>query len=225
MPSEIWTINLTLPYKLGSINCYLMKTGTGYILIDTGCPNRRTYLVRELAHLGCQRGNLQLIVLTHGDFDHAGNAAYLRERFNSRIAMHPSDSVMVEHGDMFCSRKNHNLLFKMISSTFFRFSRSESFKTDLYLEDGYDLSEYGIRANILHLPGHSKGSIGVITNHEELFCGDLLVNGGRPVMNSIITDSVAANTSVQKLVELDIKTVYPAHGRPFLMERFIKTKR
>jgi len=75
MSIEIKTISLLLPYKLGGVNCYLIETDTGYILIDTGGSNRRTDLEKELESAGCQTGNLKLIVLTHGDFDHTGNAA------------------------------------------------------------------------------------------------------------------------------------------------------
>ncbi len=106
MSTEIKTISLLLPYKLGGVNCYLIETDTGYILIDTGGSNKRTDLEKELESAGCQPGNLKLIVLTHGDFDHTGNAAYLRKKFDTKIAMHNGDSGMVEHGDMFCDKKN-----------------------------------------------------------------------------------------------------------------------
>jgi len=69
MPQEIKTIRLLLPYHLGSVNCYLIETDTGYILIDTGGSNKRTDLEKELASAGCKPGYLKLIVLTHGDFD------------------------------------------------------------------------------------------------------------------------------------------------------------
>ena len=101
MPQEIKTISLSLPYRLGSGNCYLVKTDTGYILIDTGSSNKRTDLERELEGAGCKPGYLKLIVLTHGDFDHTGNAAYLRQKFGTEIAMHYDDSGMAERGDMF----------------------------------------------------------------------------------------------------------------------------
>ena len=110
MPQEIKTISLLLPYRLGSVNCYLIQTATGYILIDTGCSNKRADLEKEIESVGCKPGNLKLIVLTHGDFDHAGNAACLRKKFGTKIAMHYDDSGMVEHGDMFWNRKKGNIL-------------------------------------------------------------------------------------------------------------------
>lgn len=68
MPQEIKTLSLLLPYNLGPVNCYLVKTDTGYILVDTGYSNKRTDLEKELESAGCKPGNLKLIVLTHGDF-------------------------------------------------------------------------------------------------------------------------------------------------------------
>ena len=228
MPQNIRTISLLLPYKLGSVNCYLIETDTGYILIDTGCSNKRTDLEKELESAGCKPGNLKLIVLTHGDFDHTGNAAYLRKKFDTKIAMHYDDSGMVERGNMFWNRKKGNILLRMIASILFGFGKSERFKPDYYIGDGYDLSRYGFDAKVLHIQGHSKGSIGILTAGGDLICGDLLSNWDKPDqpdINSIMDDSAAANTSVEKLKSLKINTVYPGHGKPFPMELFTKKNR
>ncbi|OYT33347.1 MBL fold metallo-hydrolase [Archaeoglobales archaeon ex4484_92] len=222
MREIVTTISLSLPYRLGTVNCYLIKTDTGYILIDTGCSNKRTELEKELERVGCKPGNLKLIVLTHGDFDHTGNAAYLREKFGARIAMHHDDSGMVERGDMFWNRRKGNISLGMIARILFRFGKKERFKPDLYIDDGYDLSDYGFNAKVLHILGHSKGSIGILTANGDLFCGDLLENKDKPVLSSIMDDLSAANASVEKLKKLRVKTVYPGHGKPFPMEQFMK---
>ena len=222
MPQEIKTINLLLPYRLSSVNCYLIKTNIGYILIDTGCTGRRTDLEKELESAGCKPGSLQVIVLTHGDFDHSGNAAYPRKRFGTRIGMHHDDSGMVERGNMFWNRSKSNILIRTITPILFKFGKSERFKPDSYVEDGEDLSENGFDARVLHIPGHSKGSIGVLTSSGDLFCGDLLENIHKPKLNSIMDDLTAANTSVDKLNKLSIRTVYPGHGKPFPMDVFRK---
>jgi hydroxyacylglutathione hydrolase len=223
MPQEIKTIRLPLPFKLGTVNCYLVETDAGYILIDTGGSNKRTELERELLSAGCRPGSLNLIVLTHGDFDHSGNAAYLRKEFGARIAMHSDDSGMVERGDMFGNRqKGNNFLTRMLVPILFGFGKSERFTPDFYLDEGDDLSDYGFDARVLRIPGHSKGSIGILTAGGDLFCGDLLENTDGPVLNSIMDDLAAANASVEKLKGLKISTVYPGHGEPFPMETFLQ---
>jgi len=163
------------------VNCYLVKTDDGYILIDTGISNKRGVIEKELGSAGCQPGNLKLIVLTHGDFDHIGNAAYLRKKFGTRIAMNYNDSGMAEQGNMFWSRKTPNIVIRTIFDSFFSLSKSDRFKPDLYIEDGYDFSGYGFDAKVLQLPGHSKGSIGILTADGNLFCGDLLANINKPI--------------------------------------------
>ena len=217
MQKEIKTISLSLPFRMGSVNCYLIETDAGYVLIDTGGSNSRKELVRELESAGCKPGLLKLIVLTHGDFDHTGNAAYLRNAFGGKIAMHYDDSGMVERGDMFVNRNKPNILIRRMLPIFSGFGRSERFAPDLLVEDGDDLSEYGIDARVISIPGHSKGSIGVLTAGADLFCGDLLVNTVKPVLNSLTDDLAAANASIQKLGSLRTGRVYPGHGRPFQM--------
>jgi len=218
MQKETKTINLPLPLHMGSVNCYLIETDAGYILIDTGGSNNRKELARELESAGCKPGLLKLIVLTHGDFDHTGNAAYLRNTYGSKVAMHADDAGMVEHGDMFVNRKKPNLIIRKLLPLFSRFGRSECFTPDLLLKDGDDLSGYGFNANIVSIPGHSKGSIGIRTAGNDLFCGDLLVSTDQPVLNSLIDDLAAAHTSLSQLQNLGIGTVYPGHGMPFSMQ-------
>jgi glyoxylase-like metal-dependent hydrolase (beta-lactamase superfamily II) len=222
VPQDIKTIRLRLPYRLGSVNGYLIKTGRGHFLIDTGSSNQRAVLERALAGAGCQPGTLKLIVITHGDFDHTGNAAYLRHKFGAKIAMHADDAGMAERGDMFWNRKKGNRLIRTLAPLLFRFGAANRFQPDVTIEDGVDLAEYGFDAKVLSIPGHSRGSIGILTAGGALFCGDLLTNTDKPVLNSIMDDAAAANASVEKLRSLEINTLYPGHGQPFTLATLIK---
>ncbi len=205
------------PVYLGKIigNCYIIRTDTGFVLIDTGRASKRAKLEKELSGAGCKPGNLNLIILTHGDFDHTGNCAYLREKFDTEITMHYDDSGMVERGDMFWNRKTGNFLIRAIVNVFFRIRR---FKPDFTIDEGYDLSEYGLNARVICLPGHSKGSIGILTAG-----GDLFINTKKPELNSIIDDPVEANASAKKLRRYEINTVYPGHGKPFPMSSLARS--
>jgi hydroxyacylglutathione hydrolase len=217
MAQEIKTINLS------GVNCYLVKAGDSYILIDTGFSSKRTFLEKELESAGVMHGNLKLVILTHGDSDHADNYVYLREKYGAKIAMHYDDSGMVEHGDMSWNRKAKpdkvSITFKIITLIFGRLGKPgkfNTFKPDIYVEDGQGLSEYGFDAKVLHLPGHSKGSIGILTIGGDLFCGDLLYNIAG---FNFIDDLADFHASIKKLKNLKINTVYPGHGKPFPMNR------
>ncbi len=216
MPQDIKTITLTLPFRIGSVNCYLVRTDAGYILIDTGGSNKREELDRELERAGCKPGSLKLIALTHGDFDHSGNAAYFRQKYGAQIAMHREDLGMVERGDMFGNRqKGNNIVMKKLVAILSGFGKAERFAPDLYLDEGTELSPYGFAARVISIPGHSRGSIGILTASGDLFCGDLLENNHRPGLSSIMDDLSTAQTSLENLRSFDIQTVYPGHGNPF----------
>ena len=218
---DIIPIQLPMPFRLGSVNCYLLKADSGYFLIDTGSPNNRSEVEREILDAGCVPGEMNLIILTHGDFDHSGNAAYLRKRYDSKIAMHIGDLGMVERGEMFSNRKKGNNIFtRKLFPPLIGFRKSERFTPDLYFEDGDDLSHFGLEAQVLSIPGHSLGSIGILTTSGELICGDLFENINKPDINSLMDDKAAAEISVEKLKNFEIKTVYPGHGSPFQLDHF-----
>lgn len=218
MPQDINILNLPLPLRMGMVNCYLVQTAAGHVLIDTGGSNARKELHGHLERAGCTQSSLKVVLLTHGDFDHIGSAAYLRSTLGARMAMHRDDSGMAERGDMFVNRKKPNILIKTLLPVFTGFGTSERFTPDLLLDDGYDLSQHGLEAIVICLPGHSKGSIGVLTASGELFCGDLFENTKGPALNSLMDDPAAAKASVVKLKSLKIGMVYPGHGQPFAME-------
>ena len=214
---------------LGFVNCYLVKTDNGFILVDTGVPGKRGHLMKSLSSAGCKPGNLKLIVLTHGDIDHSGNCAFLRETFKVRIAMNERDARMVENAEMTPKREVRSALMRMMhifmrmSGGFKKMIESfEKFKPDLYLEDGQSLKQYGLDATVLHLPGHSEGSIGILTDAGDLICGDILQNQGRPNVTLIVGNQAELASSVNRLSTLKIKTVLPGHGKPFEWASFVQ---
>jgi hydroxyacylglutathione hydrolase len=221
MHSEITPIALSMPFGMGLVNCYLIRAEGGFILIDTGGANKRADLVRTLQDAGCVPGNLRLILLTHGDFDHTGNAAYLRQAYGAKIAMHRNDWGMAERGDMFSGRKSGNALIGVAFRTLSGFGKKQRFAPDLEIEDGTDLTTFGLDARVLHLPGHSQGSLGVLTAEGELFCGDMFTSIKGPERNALMDDVEAFDASLSRLEGLAVSTVYPGHGTPFAWSVFV----
>ena len=201
----------------GRANCYLVRTEHGFVLIDTGYAKDREIIDEALAQAECDE--LQLIVLTHGDFDHVGNAAYLRERFGCMIAMHQSDVNMVETGDMFSNRGMGRLkeAFVKVFAFFMRIrlDKADRFSPDVLVEDGQSLAGLGFKATVHHLPGHSRGSIGLLTDQGHFFCGDLFTNVSSPKKSTLVSNHDDYAKSMEVIQHLDIKTVYPGHGTSF----------
>jgi hydroxyacylglutathione hydrolase len=220
VPTAITAI--TLRSRLYAVNAYLATGGAGFVLIDTGLATKRAELERELASAGCRPGGLRLVVITHGDADHAGNAAHLRRAFGTRIAMHPAEWPAVARGNMLLSRARLPLLRRMAGRLLFRFAGlrpADRFEPDLPLADGNHLGGFGLDARVLHLPGHSRGSIGILTADGDLLCGDLLTNLGEPKPTSLVDDRSALDASIERLRSAGVRTVYPGHGAPFAFDQ------
>ncbi len=222
---------------LGGVNCYLLKKEKQFLLVDTGghmlldkvFTNRREILLESLKKEGCMPGDLKLVILTHGDNDHAGNAAYLKEHYNVKIAMHAGDQELVTDLDWAKMEESFNFR-SLVNRIVFKLLRKKigklyvdiiadftDFKPDILLEEGTDLAEYGFAAKILHLPGHTKGSIGILVNENGLIAGDTLkfVKKPEPALNA--TDFVMLNKSIERIKGMGIKNIYPGHGQPFIL--------
>jgi len=215
---------ITTQFMKIAVNCYLVQTGIGFFLVDTGMAKKQGSLDLELEQAGCLPGDLKLIILTHGDSDHSGNSAHLREKYSAKIGMHRGDLVNVLSGDMFANKKVNPVAKAIVRFLFFvtGLGTFTTFTPDIFLDDGQNLSEFGWNATILHLPGHSKGSICILTPEGDLFCGDLLENTKKPAVNSLGDDLDLLKTSAKRLNEFSIKTVYPGHGKPFLLSELSK---
>jgi hydroxyacylglutathione hydrolase len=207
------TVDIKTISALG-MNCYLVSVQEDFVLVDTGISFARRSIENEIRSAGCRPGNLRLILLTHGDVDHVGNAAYLRKKYAAKIAMHAGDLEMVESGDMFSTRPQKPTFLLQAIRKLFRLPKVNRFTPDIYLEDGQDLSAYGLEATVIHLPGHTHGSIAVLTSDGDLLCGDMYVNSGAAPSFGLGEPAQFA-PSAMKLRGYEFITVYPGHGRPF----------
>lgn len=211
---------LVTPLALGSrltrVNCYAITTEAGIVLVDTGMRKQRAELESKLCGYGCEPGSIKFILITHGDFDHIGNAAYLRKKLGPPIAMHAGDVPMSAKGDMFAGRTRPNHLVRRMVSLAVRFPSEDRFEPDLLVDEDSDLSEYGLAgAKVLVFRGHSAGSIGLLLADGSLLCGDLLENRKAPRLGSIMDDVPTARATLERLGGLEIEMVYPGHGMPF----------
>jgi glyoxylase-like metal-dependent hydrolase (beta-lactamase superfamily II) len=210
-------LRLPMPLGLGTVNTYLVRAGDWFVLVDTGPASARAALLRALDAAGCVPGNLPLVVLTHGDSDHCGNAQFLRRTFESQIALHPADQGMAEHGDMSAGRRRARLIFKLMVPLMLGLPRRDWFTPDVALAEGVDLGTHGWAARAIHTPGHSAGSVCLLAQSGELFCGDLFENRRHPRLNGLMDDPAAGAASLDKLLRLEAATVYPGHGEPFAL--------
>ncbi len=205
----------------GAVNYYLLKTPGGFFMVDTGFSFSRGKLKKTLENAGCKPGGLKLVIITHADADHTGNCLFLREKYGAKIAIHQAEARAIETVSMTANRKTRTgVLFRAVMALSGRLM-SRPLKPDFFLKDGDDLSMYGLAAKVIHTPGHSLGSISVLTADGDLFCGDFLKNGKKPGINSLVDDPAEMAASLAKIKGLNVRKIYPGHGRLFTLRELL----
>jgi glyoxylase-like metal-dependent hydrolase (beta-lactamase superfamily II) len=211
---------------LGMVNAYLIKNNTECFLIDTGMPMNKLKLENALKLEGIKTEEIKLVIITHSDIDHIGNCAYLQREKGLKIAVHDLDANQCRTGRINLNRKRKASLFsKMVKSVLFflvlkRLMKKfplESFEPDIILSDGQDLNPYGLDANVVHIPGHTMGSIGILTGEGDFLSGDTINNRKKPTVADIVENETALQSSLKIIKNLSIRNVYPGHGTPFHM--------
>ncbi|MCK5828485.1 MBL fold metallo-hydrolase [Candidatus Bipolaricaulota bacterium] len=209
---------LRLAFRM--VNAYLVRADDGFILIDTGFRSNRKALDAALIGAGCGVGDLKLIMITHGDADHSSNAVYLRQKFGAKIAMHRAEVDAVESGNMFRSRGPLSPVRRLLKPlmSLFRLKKGNRFTPDVLLDEGDRLTSYGLDATVFHVPGHTRGSLAVLTADGAFFSGDFLQNRTRPSIATFVDDAAVLRSEFKRIKTLNIQTVYPGHGKPFALE-------
>ena len=199
--------------KISYANCYLLSGEKGAILIDSCNYKDGPKILKRI-----KDKNVKLILLTHGHFDHVSSAKYLSKRLNVPIAMSEKDVRIIGNGQdsILYGHSLWGRTMAFFSQGVLKKSTYSFFTPDVFLEDGQDLSEYGVKAHVVALPGHTKGSIGVLTDEGEFVVGDAMFNMLRPTGSRLYEDREVMEQSVDKIRRSGAKIIYVGHGKPIL---------
>ena len=205
--------------KCGNGNCYIVENGVDGILVDTG---KKEFAKRVME--ACRQYHVKLIVLTHAHFDHAENAAQISNALGIPIGMSEKDCNLIP------SNANQGLsaetfLGKIVLSVSlkdFSVRTLQEFKPDILLKDGDSLSEYGVDASVIALPGHTDGSIGIDVDHKGFIAGDALMNMFYPTVSMLYHDKNEMLDSAKKISGLGNRTIFFGHGKPLPNKQWVK---
>lgn len=217
------------------VNTYLYKIEDGYVMIDTGYKNDFKSRKRKLDKLNINIHDIKYIFLTHAHDDHAGF-------LNEVIEANPKIKVVMNTKGIETLRKGQNSfeggcsgkiaylfcqIMKLLGNQDHSFPpiKKQYEENLLFLtNDNQKEIEEMLGGKIIETPGHTEDSMSLITNNGELFCGDAAMNGIPSINNNIIwiNNLNDYKESWEKIIKLNPKKIYPAHGRGFKKEKLIK---
>ncbi len=167
---------------------YLVVAGR-ITLIDSGVAGGEGLIFDYLRSIGRDPGEIDLLVLTHSHPDHVGAAQTIREATSCRVAAHPAERDWIEDVDLQARQRPVPGFADLVAG---------SVPVDRELRDGETLPlGEGLCADVLHTPGHSRGSISLWLRAEGvLICGDAVaLPGDLPIYD----DVAAAVGSIRRL--------------------------
>lgn len=229
---DIVQVRIPLPYKLNSVNCYLLRGAGGWTLLDTGlntAPARAQWQAAMKA-LDMKPKDIEKIVLTHMHPDHFGLAGWWQ-----RAADRPAPVFLPERekpqAQVFYRRANTPLYHQWMLDCGLEKATVDSIESALQstrdlthphptrqesLREGETVRLGARDCRGIHAPGHSDGQL--IFYHEEerlMFCGDHVLMKITPNIGSwphTQPDPLGRFlASLKELQALDVRLALPGH--------------
>jgi glyoxylase-like metal-dependent hydrolase (beta-lactamase superfamily II) len=207
----------------GIVNSYLVVDGGEVTLIDAGLPAFRRLLVEELASLGLSLDAVKALVLTHGDTDHIGFAAWLLHEKGIPARVHTADVDRARKEVKKPSTGWGPVKVGSLAGFLWYSARQGGLRIPpveevTAFEDGAVLDAPG-HPRIIHVPGHTPGSVAVhVPGADALFLGDamttrnVLTGAEGPEPAPFTLDPAQARASLDRIEGVDATWVLPGHG-------------
>lgn len=171
------------------------SAGNAFIVdVPLDSRERMLGLIREYAL------SVQMILLTHGHFDHVGEVRALSETLGVPVLIHSHDAALLERPmAMFAS------LDVVV----------DGLRATRFLSDEENVPCGSLNLRVLHVPGHTPGHVALYEQTEGvLFSGDVLFHSsiGRTDLPGGDYEALMRSITERLLTLPDETVVYPGHG-------------
>jgi glyoxylase-like metal-dependent hydrolase (beta-lactamase superfamily II) len=207
----------------GSIaNTYLLVDPDGLTLIDTGIPGSAKKILRYIKKIGFNPKDLNRILLTHADYDHAGSLAALKKATGARVYASLYEARAVATGQFPRTLKTDLFLLKPVFALAEYLGRISPAHVDEHLSDGQVLPVLN-GLQVVDTRGHTPGHLSFFApSLGILFSGDSILTRNYQLVGShgaVTWDQEKADVSVRRQNALRARIVCSGHG-PIVMDGF-----
>jgi hydroxyacylglutathione hydrolase len=187
-------------------NAYLVAADDGLLLVDAGMPWNASRILAFITTIGRQPDELRDIVLTHCDIDHIGSAAELKRLTGASVAIHERDAAVLAGGQPEKGGPGLAALYRLL--------RFRAVTADRILSDGDMIDGF----QVMHVPGHTAGSIALISADGMVFSGDALLTDKQGKVTApdrrLALDPAQAVRSADRIRALQPTLLLAGHGAP-----------
>ncbi|MBM3300101.1 MAG: MBL fold metallo-hydrolase, partial [Deltaproteobacteria bacterium] len=186
-----------------------------FSLVDCGLMEMGGYKLEELENCGVRLEQVTRIIMTHTHMDHIGCLPEILEAIpDAEVWVHRDEALYLESGDERIVYGN-KMFESMIRSQYN--VPKDFFRTTVHrhLEGGEVLDLGGVQFKVIHLPGHSAGSIGLFNERHRLFMsGDTIyADGAIGRFDLFSANPVELKQSLELIADLGIEILLPCHNR------------
>ncbi len=184
-------------------NTYIIHNGKNALLIDPGMYFKNEFLMIEDF---ITNNNLTVsdILCTHGHFDHVFGLSWAVDKYKIIPKINELDLVLIQNASLAASKWG------------IEFTNNYLGKFD-YINEETTINFNESIVSIMHIPGHSPGSVGFYFEKEQfIVSGDVLFRNGFGRTDLPFCNEVDLLSSIKnKLFALPDETVvYAGHGQP-----------
>ena len=201
-------------YYVGTslIAVFLIDTGDGLILIDSGMSEHADVVQKNIGKLGFDVKKIKVLLSTHAHFDHVGGHRKMKELTQAIVWASDADAVLLSSGGR---------------QSFFPFYFFPSVKVDKKVTDG-QIHEIGdIKFESVLTPGHTEGATSWLfivpfkgKKTKIMVASSLSVNDGVKLHNNKEWPAVyqSYKNTFARLKKIDAEIFLTAHSDLFEME-------
>jgi hydroxyacylglutathione hydrolase len=198
-------------------NVYLLESQGELALIDSGTGESVHEICDHIESFGFSLSQVKKIFLTHIHADHAGGAAFLKERTGAKVFVIESAYETLKAGDEDAIDLTTAKRFGFYPEDY-HFTPCEA---DHLVKEGDQFIVGELKLRVLETPGHSRFDLSFIAENKNgeilLFSGDTVFYDGK--ISMLNTQDFHVQTlakSVAKLTEVKADILLPGHYHPAL---------
>ena len=184
-------------------------------LVDAGLMGKGQYKVEAIEKDGIDPSAIKRVIMTHTHLDHIGCLTEILESIpKAELWVHGVEGTPLEEGD---ERTVYGMdMFRQMCQAQYRIKAGAfRFQVDRKLEGGETLQIGGMSWEVLHIPGHSPGSIALY--HAD---GKILIPGDTVYADYAIgrfdlhgASGRQLRDSLNLLAGLEVQILLPGHNR------------